>query len=76
MRCDEGAVARRMPVLRQHDMVETLTEAIDDRHHGVAISNRQRTVGAEIILHIDDQQHIVIADLHIGTCARIDLSKL
>jgi hypothetical protein len=55
-----------MPILGQHDMVEAFGKAIDDRHHGIAVGNRKRATGAEIVLHIDDQQHIIVAwpDLH------------
>jgi hypothetical protein len=34
-----------MPILGQHEMVEALCEAIDDRHHGVAVGNRKRAAG-------------------------------
>jgi hypothetical protein len=54
-----------MPVLCQHDVIEALGKTIDDRDHGIAVANRQRTAAAEIILHVDDQQHIVIAHLHV-----------
>ncbi len=57
-----------MPILSQHDVIEFFGETIDHRHHGIAIGNRQRAAGAQIILHVDDQQHIVIAYLHFGPC--------
>jgi hypothetical protein len=50
-----------MPVLGHHHMIEALGETIDDRHHGIAIGNRKRAAGAEIVLHIDYQQQITIA---------------
>jgi hypothetical protein len=61
-------MARRMPILGQDNMVEALSEAIDDRNHGIAVSNRKRAAGAEIILHVDYQQQIIITDpdLHFG----------
>jgi hypothetical protein len=57
-----------MPVLGQHDVIEAFGETIDDRHHGIAVGNRKRSIGTEIILHIDDQQYIVVAwlDRHSG----------
>ena len=64
MRRGERAVARRMPVLGQRDMSEALGETVDDRHHGIAVGHRERAAGAEIVLHIDDQQQIVVANLH------------
>jgi hypothetical protein len=49
-------------------MIEAFGEAIDDGHHGIAIGNRKRAAGAEIILHIDYQQQIIVAwsNLHSG----------
>jgi hypothetical protein len=47
-------------------MAEALSEAIDDGHHGIAVGNRKRAAGAEIVLHVDYQQHIVVANLHFG----------
>ena len=66
MRCRKGAMARRMPILGQHDMAEALGKAIDDRHHGIAVGNCKRAARAEIVLHVDDQQQIFVAgpDLH------------
>jgi hypothetical protein len=55
-----------MPVLGQHDMTEATDEAIDDRHHGIAVGDRKRAAGTEIVLYIDDQQHIVVANLHFA----------
>jgi len=34
-------------------MIEALGEPIDDWHHGIAIGDRKRAAGAEIVLHID-----------------------
>ena len=45
-----------MPILRQRDMLKTVGEAIDDWHDRVAVGNRKRATGAEIGLHVDDQQ--------------------
>lgn len=68
MRRRERAVAWRMPVLGQHDVIEAFGEAIDDRHHGIAVGNRKRSAGAEIVLHIDYKQQIIAAwpDQHSG----------
>jgi hypothetical protein len=62
-----------MPVLGQHHVIEAFGETIDDRHHGIAIDNGKRAAGTEIILHVDDQQQIIVAwpDLHsLGLCLR------
>ena len=67
MRRGEGAVALGMPVLSQHDVIEAFGQTIDDRHHGVAIGNRKRSTGTEIVLHVDYQQQIVVTwPLHPG----------
>jgi hypothetical protein len=68
MRRDERAVAWRMPVLGQHHMIESFGEAIDNWHHGIAIGNGKRATRAEIVLHVDYQQQIIVAwsDLHSG----------
>ncbi len=62
-----------MPILGQHDMVEALGEAIDDRHHRIAVGNRERAAGAEIVLHVDDQQQIIVAGLrlHLGPALQL-----
>jgi hypothetical protein len=60
-------VARGMPVLSQRDVIEVFGETIDDRYHSVAIGNRKRSTGTEIVLHVDDQQQIFASWLlHFG----------
>jgi hypothetical protein len=61
-------MAWRMPVLGQHDVIKAFGEAIDDRHHGIAVGDRKRSAGAEIVLHIDYKQQIIVAwpDQHSG----------
>jgi hypothetical protein len=54
-----------MPVLGQHDMIKTYGEAIDNRHHRVRIANRKRPTGAEIVLHVDDQQQVIVTERRI-----------
>jgi hypothetical protein len=51
-----------MPILGQHDMAEARSEAIDNRHHGIAIGDRKRAAGAEIVLHVDYKQQIIVAE--------------
>ena len=56
-----------MPVLGQRDVKEAFGETIDDRHHSVAVGDRKRSTGTEIVLHVDYQQQIVVAwPLHSG----------
>jgi hypothetical protein len=51
-----------MPILGQNDMAEALTEAIDDRHHGIAVGDRKRAAVAKIVLHVDYKQQIIVAE--------------
>jgi hypothetical protein len=60
----------RMPILRQHHMVETLKKPIDYRHHSVTVADSQRAARAEIILHVDYKQQIVVgSDQHRSASA-------
>ncbi len=56
VRRGEAAVPGRVPVLRGHDQVEPVDEAVDDRHDGVAVRHGQRPAGQEVVLHVDDDQ--------------------
>jgi hypothetical protein len=44
-----------MPILGRGDVIKALDQAIDDRHHAIAVGNRKRSPRAEIVLHIDNQ---------------------
>jgi hypothetical protein len=47
--------------------IEVFGETIDDRYHSVAIGDRKRSTGTEIVLHVDYQQQIfVVWPLHPG----------
>ena len=41
-------------------------KAVDDRHHRVAVGNGKRAAGAEIVLHVNNEQQIIVVgqDLH------------
>ncbi|MGZ5874567.1 MAG: hypothetical protein ACXWKP_20905 [Bradyrhizobium sp.] len=43
-------------------MAEALSEAIDNRHHGIAVGDRKRAAGAKIVLHVDYKQQIIVAE--------------
>ena len=47
-------MARRMPVLRQHDMVVAGDQAVDRGNDLVAARHRKRAARAEVVLHVDD----------------------
>ena len=55
-------MARRMPILGQHDVLEPLGQPIDQRHDLVAARNCQPPAGAEVVLDVDDHQDVSIAD--------------
>jgi hypothetical protein len=57
-------MAGRMPILGQHHMLKALRKPIDDGDDRVAISNRESAAGAEIVLHVDDEQQIVGLNEH------------
>ena len=57
---------RRMPVLRQHDVLEILGQRVDQRHDLVAARHRQRAARTEIILHVDDDQRLFHAALRFA----------
>src|SRR4051812_14149617 len=54
-----------MPVLGQHHMIEAFSETIDDRHHCIAAGHCERAAGTEIVLHVDDDKHIILAWSHL-----------
>jgi hypothetical protein len=55
-----------MPILRQHNMLEFNRKVMNRLNHRIAIAHRQRPARAEIILHIDDNQHVVAGDFTEG----------
>ena len=61
MRRSERDVARRVPVLRQQDVVEARSETVDNGDDFVAALDRQLTARQEVVLDIDDQQQRVRA---------------
>ena len=58
MRGREGAVAGRVPVLGQQHMGEAGQQRIDHRHHRIAVGDRKRAAGAEVVLHVDDEEGV------------------
>lgn len=66
MRRSKGTMSRRMPVLRQHHILEALCESIDDRDDPIPFSNRKASTGKEGVLHVHDKQYAVIADRDFG----------
>src|SRR5262245_53576705 len=55
-------MARRMPILGQHDLREALGETIDQGNYLVPVRDRQPSARTEVILNVNDDQDIVIAE--------------
>jgi len=47
-----------VPVLSEDDVVELSAERVDKRDDLVAVLNRERSAGAEVVLDVDDQKRI------------------
>ena len=52
-----------MPILGEDHMGEARGELIDDGDNLVAVRHGEIAAGAEIVLHVDHQQHVAIGDL-------------
>jgi hypothetical protein len=52
----EAGMTPRVPILRQHHMIESLDQPVDRPDDLVPLRHRQRTAGAEIVLDVDDDQ--------------------
>jgi hypothetical protein len=51
-----------MPILGEHDVGEAPRQPVDRRHDLVAAGHRQGAAGAEIVLHVNHDQHVRRAD--------------
>src|SRR5579859_5237311 len=51
-----------MPILRQHHVAEPRCKTVDDGNDLVALRHRQRTARTKIVLHIDDDEHAIVAE--------------
>src|SRR5215472_2442816 len=54
-----------MPVLRQHHVAEPRRKTVDDGNDLVALRHRQRAAWTKIVLHVDDDEHAVIAESRV-----------
>jgi len=53
-----------VPVLREDDVIEECGDALDDRDDFIATCYGQLAAGAEVVLHVDDQEGVCWCDLH------------
>ena len=49
-------MSRRVPVLRQQDVVEARRDAVDDRDDLVAALDGERAAGQKVVLDVDDEK--------------------
>jgi hypothetical protein len=52
----------RMPVLRQHNMGKLCCQRVDHGHDFVAARHREAAARAKIMLDVDNQEDVVLAD--------------
>ena len=57
-------MSRRMPILRQQNVIEAPDEVVDQRHDLVPAGHRKRAAGTEIILKINDDQCLPVHDFN------------
>ena len=51
-----------MPILGEDDVAELVGKAVDDRHDLIAARYGERAVRTKIVLHVDDDQNVAVAD--------------
>ena len=56
-------MSRGVPVLGQGHVRKASRERVDDRHDGIAIGNGQSPTGEKVVLHVGDEQDVVVAEL-------------
>jgi hypothetical protein len=55
-----------MPVLREHNMLESRRDAVDDVNHRGPIRNGKRAAGTEIVLYVNNKENVLAINLHEG----------
>ena len=58
-------MSRGVPVLSQGHVRKASRERVDDRHDGIAIGNGQSPTGEKVVLHVGDEQDVVVAELQM-----------
>ncbi len=54
----EGVMTERMPVLGEDNVLEARGDGVDYRDDLVAARHGQSAAGAEVILHVDDEEEV------------------
>ena len=57
-------MSRRVPVLRQDNVLELRRDLLKPLNDGIAARHGQCPAGTEIVLHIDDDEDVLGGDLH------------
>jgi hypothetical protein len=57
---------RRMPVLRQHNVLKPLRNSMYGLDHLIATRNGKLPTRAEIILHIDNEEHVLRGNIQLS----------
>src|ERR671910_586381 len=73
MRRGEARVPGRVPILRQDNMLEACNQVVDQWHDLVPTGHRKRAAGAEIVLHVDDDQCLLV---HEKVCPVLDRCRV
>ena len=65
MRRRKRQMPARMPVLREHDVREFGRQRINQRHNFIAARHGEATAGTEVVLDVDNEKHIALANGHV-----------
>jgi hypothetical protein len=57
-------MAWRVPVLREKDVLKNRGDTMNHRYYRIAIRHSQCSAGAEVILHVDNDEHVRRTYLH------------
>jgi hypothetical protein len=53
-----------VPVLGEDDVLEVLRDFVDGRDDRVSACDGKRPAGAEVVLHVDDEEDVVGGSVH------------
>ena len=62
-----------VPVLGEDDVLELRSDAVNDGDHGIAVRHGQSAAGAEIVLHVDDEEDVLRSKVHADRMSAEDL---
>src|SRR5262245_46651534 len=62
MRRRKRQMPARMPILREHDVREFGRQGIYHRHNFMAVRHGEAAAGTEVVLDVDNEKRIALAD--------------